>query len=70
MAFYAVMYRMSLTVALVITHKIKESPAGWTLPFDSLFRRFTVEVLVVSICFEAGMVDNAIPMVRGRIKRI
>src|SRR5664279_1275632 len=39
-------------------------------PDDSLFRRFTVEVFVVGFRFGAGMVDNAVPMIRGRIDRI
>jgi hypothetical protein len=33
-------------------------------PVRSLFRRFTVEVFVVRLRFGAGMVDNAIPMIR------
>ena len=37
---------------------------------DSLFRRFTVEVLVVGFRVIAGMVDNAVPMIRGRINCI
>src|SRR5450759_5500337 len=36
----------------------------------SLFRRFTVEVFVVFLRFGAGMVDNAVPMIRWRIERI
>jgi hypothetical protein len=37
---------------------------------DSLFRRFAVEVLVVGFRVAAGMVDDSVPMVRGRIERI
>src|SRR5450756_625925 len=36
----------------------------------ALFRRFAVEVLIVGLRFFAGMVDDAIPMIRRRIKRI
>src|SRR5665647_711330 len=41
---------------------------GWAI--DSLFCRFAVEVLVVGLRIGAGMVDDAVPMVRGRIERI
>ena len=34
---------------------------------DSLFRRFAVEVFVVSLRVVAGMVDDAVPMTRRRI---
>src|SRR5450759_3326709 len=37
---------------------------------DSLFRRFAVEVLVVGFRLGAGMVDDAVPMIRRRIERI
>jgi hypothetical protein len=37
---------------------------------DSLFRRFAVEVLVVGLRVGAGMVDNAVPMIRRRIERV
>src|SRR5665647_3155920 len=37
---------------------------------DSLFRRFAVEVLVVGLRVGAGMVDDAVSMVRGRIECI
>ncbi|CAH1082959.1 hypothetical protein NTG1052_440031 [Candidatus Nitrotoga sp. 1052] len=37
---------------------------------DYLFSRFAVKVLVVGLCHVAGMVDNAIPMIRRRIERI
>ena len=37
---------------------------------DSLFRRFAIKVLVVGLRVVAGMVDNAVPMIRGRIERI
>ena len=37
---------------------------------DSLFRRFAVEVFVVGLRVGAGMVDDAVPMIRGRINRI
>ena len=36
----------------------------------SLFRRFTVEVLVVCVRVGAGPVDNAVPMIWRRIERI
>ena len=39
-------------------------------PVDSLFRRFTVEVFVVRFRVGAGMVDNAVPMIRRCIERI
>src|SRR5674476_815350 len=39
-------------------------------PYLSLFRRFAVEVLVVGLRLGAGMVDNAVPMIRRRIERI
>src|ERR1035437_5095877 len=39
-------------------------------PDDSLFRRFAVEVLVVCLRIGAGMVDNTITMIRGRIEGI
>ena len=39
------------------------------LPLD-LFRRFAVEVLVVGLCIGAGMVDDAVPMIRRRVERI
>jgi len=35
-----------------------------------LFRRFAVEVLVVGLRIVAGMVDDAVPMIRRRIERI
>src|SRR5665647_2086851 len=38
--------------------------------FDSLFRRFTVAVLVVGLRFGAGMVNDAISMIRRRVKRV
>src|SRR5450756_1594281 len=37
---------------------------------DSLFRRFAVEVFVVGLRVGAGMVDDAVPMIRRRIERI
>lgn len=37
---------------------------------DSLFRRFAIEVLVVGLRIGAGMVDDAVAMVRQRIERI
>jgi len=40
------------------------------LPVDSLFRCFAVEVFVVGFRFGAGMVDDAVPMIRRRIERI
>jgi hypothetical protein len=36
----------------------------------SLFGRFAVEVLVIGLRFGAGMVDDAVPMIRGRIERV
>ena len=36
----------------------------------SLFCRFAVEVLVIGLSFGAGMVDDAVPMIRGRIERV
>ena len=35
-----------------------------------LFRRLAVEVLVVCLRLGAGMVDDTVPMIRGRIERI
>ena len=46
----------------------KMSAAGCAV--DSLFCRFTVEVLVVCLRIGASMVDDAIPMIRRRIERI
>src|ERR1035437_4955673 len=43
---------------------------AWTRPVDSLFRRFAVEVFVVGFRVGAGMVDDAVPMIRRRIERI
>src|ERR1017187_5456821 len=37
---------------------------------DSLFRRLAVEMLVVGLRVLAGMVDDAVPMIRRRIERI
>jgi hypothetical protein len=37
---------------------------------DSLFRRLAVKVLVVGFRIVAGMVDDAIPMIRRRIERV
>src|SRR5450756_1268397 len=37
---------------------------------DSLFCRFAVEVFVVGLRVGAGMVDNAVPMIRRCIERI
>jgi RecA-family ATPase len=37
---------------------------------DSLFRRLAVEMLVVGLRVLAGMVDDAVPMIRWRIERI
>src|SRR5665811_1963874 len=39
-------------------------------PVDSLFRRFAIEVLVVGLRVGARMVDDAVPMIRGRIECI
>jgi hypothetical protein len=46
----------------------KMSAAGCAV--DSLFRRFAIEVFVVCLRIGAGMVDDAVPMIRRRIKRI
>src|SRR5450759_1165137 len=40
------------------------------VPAGSLFSCFAVEVLVVGLRVGAGMVDNAVPMIRRRIQRI
>lgn len=37
---------------------------------DFLFRRFAVEMFVVGLRIGAGVVDHAVPMMRGRINRI
>ena len=37
---------------------------------DSLFRRFSVEVFVVGLRIGAGVVDDAVPMIWGRIDRV
>src|ERR1019366_6248486 len=37
---------------------------------DSLFGRLAVEMFVVGLCIIAGMVDDAVPMIRRRIERI
>ena len=34
------------------------------------FRRLTVEMFLVRLRFEAGMVDNAVPMIGRRIERM
>src|SRR4051812_18660685 len=39
-------------------------------PADSLFRCFAVELLVVGLRVDAGMVDDSVPMIRRRIERI
>src|SRR5450830_939821 len=36
----------------------------------SLFRRFAIEVFVIGLRVGAGMVDDAVPMIRRRIERI
>src|SRR5450830_1560243 len=36
----------------------------------SLFRRFAIEVFVIGLRVSAGMVDDAVPMIRRRIERI
>jgi len=46
----------------------KMSAAGCAV--GSLFRRFAVEMLVVGLRIGAGMVDDAIPMIRRRIERM
>src|SRR5664279_4689434 len=35
-----------------------------------LFRCFSVKVLIVCLRFSTGMVDDAVPMIRGRVDRI
>ena len=39
-------------------------------PVDSLFRRFTIEVFIVGLRIRAGMVNDAVPMIRRRIERV
>ena len=39
-------------------------------PYQRLFRRFAIELLIVCLRVCPGMVDHAIPMIRGRIERI
>ena len=51
---------------LNLRHSCGDQPGA----VDSLFRRFAVEVLVVGLRVGAGMVDDAVPMIRGRIERI
>jgi hypothetical protein len=46
----------------------KMSAAGGAV--GSLFRRFAIEVLVISLRVGAGMVDEAVPMIRRRIERM
>ena len=41
-----------------------------TRPVDFLFGRLAVEVFIVGFRIVAGMVDNAVPMIRRRIERI
>ena len=57
---------MNLTAraALIPENRLHTSRA------DSLFRRFAVEVFVVGLRVGAGMVDDAVPMIRRRIKRV
>ena len=42
--------------------------AGYAV--GSLFRRFAIEAFVVGFRIGAGMVDNAVPMIRRRIERM
>src|ERR1022692_5150243 len=37
---------------------------------DSLFRRFAIEVLVVGLRVDAGMVDDAVPMIDRKSTRL
>ena len=46
----------------------KMSAAGCAV--GSLFRRFAVKVFVVGLRVGAGMVDDAVPMIRRRIERM
>ena len=39
-------------------------------PTRILLRRLAVEVLVVSLCVGAGVVDDTVPMIRRRIERV
>jgi hypothetical protein len=45
-------------------------PSSGQHAVDTLFRRFAVIVFVVLLRFGAGMVDNAVPVIRRRIKCI
>ena len=45
-------------------------PTSTGLPIDSLLRRLAVEVFAVGLRVVAGMVDDAVPMIRRRIERI
>ena len=57
---------LSVTVKYGFSLECSKSPRA----VDFLFRRFAVEVLVVGLRFGAGMVDNTVPMIRGRINCI
>src|ERR1035437_8959095 len=71
-SFPAVMYGIEILLkrleVAVVALRLHELP-GWS-QVDSLFRRFAVEVLVVGLRVVAGMVDDAVPMIRWRIERI
>jgi hypothetical protein len=59
----------------LLSEGVVDSHVRPTLPLprravDCLFRRFAVEVLVVGLRVIAGMVDDAVPMIRRRIERI
>ena len=45
-------------------------PTSTGPPVDSLLRRLAVEVFVVGLRVVAGMVDDAVPMIRRRIERV
>lgn len=55
------------SISIIASSMLRRS--AWR-PIDYLFRRFAVEVFVVGLRVGAGMVDNAVPMIRWRIERI
>src|ERR1035437_1971136 len=71
-SFPTVMYGIEIVLkkleVAVVTIRLDELPGCPQI--DSLFRRFAVEVLVVGLRLVAGMVDDAVPMIRRRIERI
>jgi hypothetical protein len=50
----------------MLTSKLSSSPDIGACTDDSLFRRSSVEVLVVGLRAVAGLLDDAVPMIRGR----